>query len=1642
MKHLSTKHLPIEDVFDPSSEKYLNEAHCPVYIYPESGVLIPGATQEVDLRFTPSIPHTEIYSLLSLKSGDYNVQDVLIQCTSSSSELVVGHAFLDFGTLRVGAKKTLPITLKNLGLIPCSYFLENSNHQYSGDPEIEIVPGSGEVEARISFKPTKPAQSHSIIRIHTIPETLKDPIEIKVYGAGGYPKLVITAKVIDFGTALYKAVNKRRLEIQNIGAADAEIVFECNHTDISIENSSLSALLVQPGQTKNLMIVYQPQTVEKLNVRAFIRSSDNRGETFTLNIKGDVGIPKLSIHPRDALESLNFGVMRLNKIYKKAFTIINDGTIFLSFKSTIDLVNVSQLTGNERKKLNNVPCPITVVPTEGRLGLGESMEIEVSFLPNILAEYEYEFKLSYEYQHFTAIIKGVGGRSAPKILSPFETFDFELCRLNRLYEKTIQIFNQGNLGFYYHIRPKPVDGDMSVYSKEMVLIEEGEKFDFKRDVSGEKWFQDLKKMGITVFKPDGYCGPQSKMEILIHFRPDQELAIDQEFLFFHDEKYDTFRITGVASTARLYLYDPHTKRKIENTDTPDISIGVHPVNVTYKYNMDLVNPGPFGIDFLMQPMSSMEYDIFPLRGYIEPKTTVPICVAFRPSSESKFSSNIRVLWEAESIKANIFGDGGIGRLEIKFLEERDILLKSLDFGMVPFNTPCRKRFYLSNFGMVGVNAVLETENEDYAISLVGDAVQTKEIGAHKTTRETFSSWTTTLKVNLAPGKSIQIGVRYLPRNSTTSVGNITIRSDSGNFSLPLKGKGGTISLSHKGDLDFGDISCNYIYTRKITIANGGSIPANLKSYWLVVGYANEKLSSSLSLSENYGSLDPRSQWARNHYCTVKGIDKNTQLNARDHWNLILIMISKEAIAKKKEEAVDELPLNKRKVESASSNHFKRRQMFYFLITSTQLSSQSALKVQPYIKVTPPVLGLQSYGEATLTVELNLGSEDTFLATLVIKPDIPNSTKYEIPLTATPKVVNIFCDDTRILNFYRQPMGETESIMRTFTNLGHKDIPFKFINGNSSLSIIPSKGILKIGESITATFMFTPVDESSQSGEVVFDPLFSHPIRFKMYGGGGYAKASLSRYRRFDFGHCMIGKDTVSFLPIVNEGNALLHLIRFDLQETNTFYRGQGWPTSRISLFPGKSYNLPLVFNPHEENPSPGSLNISTISETFEIELIGLGREAVLIVSKVALEFSECLIGNTYEQKVGLKNIGDVNYPVTCHLEKEFPDIQFSPPVLTINPFSENFVTVTYTPSHQTKSTIVLTLSSPYSTHKVPIMVHAGIAQLEFSQTELDFGMFERTTKPSMVMTMRNTGTVKTNFLIKDSVKPSIFSIEPYKGIVHPKKSVDVKVYHIKHEVSHFDEKLSIRTDLVDKIYHMRVTGRCEETVLHSNEFSLLNLGVCPVLEPTTKPIQFKNYGKFPLRFQIQSAYPLKVTPTEGMVDGEGTGTIHVTWSPSGGYELRTQLMLITNIGKYQILVRGKSMFPDITVSTNQLDFGVCAAGFPYSQYFIIENRGKVKLNFVIPPCKEPSYVSAISQGTLEPKESKRVDLLFTPRLLGKLPGSFIVDVKGIHYKEVLMSGIGGTLDLGIDPLAIDLGNSFLLQPTNIYRAMSLWIKSV
>ncbi|KAJ3193441.1 hypothetical protein HK101_004834 [Irineochytrium annulatum] len=1079
----------------------------------------------------------------------------------------------------------------------------------------------------------------------------------------------------------------------------------------------------------------------------------------------------------------------------------NEGNISLTFKL--------QAKNNDGAAEETRPV-VSIEPSSGVLAVGDAEAVKVTFCPEALTNYEYIFSLTYDFRSISAFIRGIGGRA---IL------------------QTLSVTNAGNLGVDFHLRP--IGAPRSWEHEKLLLLGDNEN----AESGTSAWQDDLKASGFRLVNPDGHCKPYSKTDLLLEYEPLTEALISTRLRLYFGEDSEDIELRGRASVPQLSIYSSSNELLTGMADVATVDLGVHPVNSEYIHTLQMANEGPFGIDFLVQPVGIREFDVFPLRGFIEPDSAAPLKIFFRPNSENRYQMALKVLWEREPLKLGLSGSGGIGKLEIGYLDEKDSAMKGLDFGMVPFNSASEKRFFLHNIGLVPVTIRADVDHDEYAITQIGEPFSNqKQTGVSRpANKRTVWNWHSELQALIPATMGIEFAARFIARTPALSAASITIKSECRDFTIPMKGKGGTIAIGHKGELGFGDIASNFTYQRKLVITNNGSIPSVLNLEWVVVGHTGEPPSAIVKLSESYSALDPRSGWARTTLLKERGLtDFTVKLGAKDYWRLIAKMIKKADVSN----------------EGDTSKTWGIRG-----IASRELSHGGALN---------------------------------------------------------------------------------------FSN------------------------------------------ESNISMAAAADSLTG--------GATGLIGAA--------------GVETRS---------------RID------------WPTSRVSLFPGQTYNLAIVFNPHEESPAPGRLVIGTNNESWEIELIGLGREAVLIVSKVALEFTECLIGNSYERKLGLKNVGDVNYPVTFKLEKEFPDLEFIPASLVINPFSESYVIVSYTPTRETKSTVVMTISSPYSIHKVPVLLHAGTAILEFSTEELDFGMFERVSRPTVKLVVKNTGTVKTSYSVRDMAKPSLFQIANAKNNLLPGRSAEVSVTHIKHEVCQFMERLIVRSDLIDKFYYIRVKGQCEEALLKPEEFSILSLGICPVLESTTKTLSFTNYGRYPLEFSIKSAYPLKVTPTFGVVAGGEHSVVSVTWYPSGGYELRTQLTIVTNIGNFNVIVRGKAAFPELSIRNMYIDFGVCAVSHTYTERFTLTNKGRVPLHFNIPPLREPCYTVSTSQGYLLVNQNTEIDVNFRPSSIGRFVNSFIVECKGINYKEIVLEGIGGQMKLDIVPSKADIGEN-IVTPANYFNS--------
>jgi len=1558
-----------------------------------------------------------------LRTEDFAEESIMITGTSLSLALTASVRAVVFPTTLIGYTKPMKITLYNHGGLKTSFTVDCGDDQFYVEPEEGVIPGESSVELVVFFTPryTKEVETEITIKNNSNMEFLK-PLSIPVRGGGGYPETHIAESEIDFGSAILYRQNRRVIHVENGGLAEALLKMTSQDAAISLEAVDTDEHIVPARTTASYNLVFTPTTLNALDSRVWIQSTDIRAVPHCIHVKAVVGTSKLQIDEWSS--EIPFSVCKLGQALTKTYILRNTGTIKLSLQL--------DLTRTDEKRSPSI-CPFTTECEKTDLQAGDAVPLVIHFAPLQTEDYSYKLTLNYEHDRVMTTLSGSGGQSVITLDSPVRTLDFGPCRLNAVLSKPLTFRNEGNFVALYCILPDPGTSNWHIY-------EEGLKDFFELPLSSSVLYIDpprklqalLPNSEMSIPNWSGVCHARQTTRIQILMSLKSLQPITTKFRLYLERSFEEFHVTATGGMDRLSMYQED--RLITPTDaesTPTHDIGVHNLDVSKSVSFKLINEGSFPVDFIVQPSWIPEFRILTKSGHIPVGGNYALKVLFEPKLPEVYNCVLKVMWQGTPLDVAIRGAGGYGRLDIEWCEQLETETRGLDFAMVPIGSSAEKRFWVHNIGEVATSVDLSLESENFSLSCIQSAQLISRPPAVGTSRAPTklpaTVWESTIQQTLPPCCAIEVGLKFDAHSSTQCTGNVAITNPFAKLTIPLKGRGGTIGLAHEGDLTFGDISAFFVYTRKIRLYNTGTIPALTSLEWSVVSSVLEGQGTShVRLGQRYHVTDPRSGSVRvtvQEHCDTTGVQLS---KAYFFWAMIRYMTCGTVQARAL--LFDEngnLTSNGQKVPQHSMNAAMKalKASFHNIVQNTNLRDQSNPTSEAMIHVTPSRILVAAHSQAEITVQICLYTEETFLATLLCKPAVPNATIYSIPLSATPKITNIVCDDTKALDYGKQAIGEVEFSTRKFTNVGHTHVVWEIEHTNASLQADPSQGELAINESVNIRFAFNPSDEIEQNSPVYFKALNSQPIRFAFRGTGGMPHISISKYKKFDFGHCMIGKDTQSNIPISNLGSAVLRLTKFEINEGDTFFKGANWPKERVVLAPGATFLLQVIFNPHEESPLPSRITVGTISDSWHVELVGAGREAVLIVSRSSLNFNEALIGNEYSQKVGLKNVGDVNYPVKFEMSTKTHEIHFDPPSLILQPFSEEFVKVIFRPRAELEMQNNMIISSPYSQHTIPVHLQSGTAILEISHTHRDFGLFEKRSSPSLTFIIRNVGTMRTNYNVASRAKPQLFRFTHAKGSLMPKKSVEVTVHYVRHEIGAFEEKVPIKSDVLRSKYNIVISGRAEEAIAHPSDFETLSFGTCPVFELSTTTFNLRNYGMFPMEFELHFTYPIRVTPALGQIGGGQNVVCTVTWSPSGAYELRSSIKIITNIGTFEAIVRGKAVFPEIAIANQNLDFGICAIGHSYQETFTLINKGRIPVKWMIPSSRE-GFRLAHTSGILSPKGTFDVIVYFEPKASVRYTTSFVIECKGKIPKDVIAVGYGGQMKLDVSPQTLEVGKQY------------------
>lgn len=193
---------------------------------PEEGGLVPGASAEVEVTFSPTVEgYVQATLLLTPTQRDLPPASVKVEGTSLTTPRlgIEPQGDIDFGEVPREKSRVVTATLSNEGGQPLTLeavtvvdLTKNLKVSLPSETLPITVEPLERVPLTIELTGTKPAEVDAEIRIET--DDPEAPVRtLRVYGTVTEPKLGLSPKSIDFGTVPAGWVVRRPVELRNIG---------------------------------------------------------------------------------------------------------------------------------------------------------------------------------------------------------------------------------------------------------------------------------------------------------------------------------------------------------------------------------------------------------------------------------------------------------------------------------------------------------------------------------------------------------------------------------------------------------------------------------------------------------------------------------------------------------------------------------------------------------------------------------------------------------------------------------------------------------------------------------------------------------------------------------------------------------------------------------------------------------------------------------------------------------------------------------------------------------------------------------------------------------------------------------------------------------------------------------------------------------------------------------------------------------------------------------------------------------------------------------------------------------------------------------------------------------------------------------
>ncbi|MFC1694411.1 choice-of-anchor D domain-containing protein, partial [Candidatus Latescibacterota bacterium] len=470
--------------------------------------------------------------------------------------------------------------------------------------------------------------------------------------------------------------------------------------------------------------------------------------------------------------------------------------------------------------------------------------------------------------------------------------------------------------------------------------------------------------------------------------------------------------------------------------------------------------------------------------------------------------------------------------------------------------------------------------------------------------------------------------------------------------------------------------------------------------------------------------------------------------------------------------------------------------------------------------------------------------------------------------------------------------------------------------NTLFPVSPSTASVAVGQSLTVTITFNPVEYGEKSTVIYVesDDNDEGSLTVNISGTGLAPEISLSS-TAIALGDVNVGSSVNGMFSISNEGNSPLTVS--SISSDNPVITVN--PPS-MTIEAGQSTPVTVIFSPVVMGEQSAVITIvSNDSDegTLTVQVNGTGRATELSLSSTSLAFGNVDAGSSAADTFTISNNGNSPLSITS-ISSDNGVYTVNPPSATVNAGQSTTVTVTFSPVERGEQIAEITIVSDEKTLTVQVNGTGSAPEIALSTASISIGDVEVGSSGTGTFVITNEGN-KTLEVSSINSSNIVFSMDTPSATIEPGGNRTVTVTFSPVTIGEQNAVISVTNDDTDEgTLNVNVSGKglAPEITLST---TFLSIGDVDVGISGTGTFMITNEGNKPLTVNSISSDngTFSVDQTSLTIEPDGNRIVTVSFTPEAMGEQTATVSVTsddTDEGILTVSVSGNGMLAPEEVS--------------------------------------------------------------------------------------------------------------------------------